>query len=156
MLFGYPCRGSGDLVAKGTKRGGAGDVSLVGRLQLRGEPVRAIEGVLKVRAPHEPDALALVLKSRPVRLELTIWKEVLELNETGRPAVPLRIVVRSGHLRPKRGLDDRLRIGQFALAADPRQPSQRPFGNEHLEAIGDVPNVADGSRCDRRAVGLWA
>ena len=82
-------RSSSDLIAKGTKGCGAGDMSLIRSLQLGRKPVRAIESVLKVGATHQPDAFALVLKSGPVWLKLTIRKEVLELDEARDPAVPL-------------------------------------------------------------------
>jgi hypothetical protein len=82
-----PDRGS-DLVAKGTKSGGAGNMPLVRSLELSRKPVWPIERVLKVGAAHQPDALALVVKGGPVRLELTIWNEILELDKTRRPSRP--------------------------------------------------------------------
>jgi hypothetical protein len=90
-------RSSGDLIAKGTKGGGTRDMSFVRSLQLRRQPVRAIESVLKIGAAHQADALALVLKGGPVGLKLTIWKEILELNETQRPSRALRILLRRSH-----------------------------------------------------------
>src|SRR5688572_21142536 len=81
-LLGHTPDRGGDLIAQWTKSGGACDMSLVRRLELGRKPVRPIERVLKVGAPHQPDALALVVKGGPVRLKLAIRNEVLEFDKT--------------------------------------------------------------------------